>query len=223
MDGQEQEVGAGVAGSGELDVEVGGGGVGEGAFIDNGNALVGGFLHKGVTDALGISVVVAVDDGDLCAGEVVGKVVSGGNALVGVGEADLEGIVLVSDEVDGGAGRGEQEGALVIGLGSDRDAGAGGDRSEQDLHAPVHQGVVGVDGLVAGVGFIVLRLELKLDGAVRGVDLVNGDLGCVHNGIAVDGGAAGQGALSADLEGAVGEGGGSSQREDERERKNEYK
>ena len=62
---------------------------------------------------------------------------------------------------------------------------------------------------------VVLIAELKLDAAL-GIDLFNGDLGTVFGRVAINGGAAGQGAGTADLDGSVGIGG-DSQREDHRE------
>ena len=54
---------------------------------------------------------------------------------------------------------------------------------------------------------VVLVLQLELD-AAHGVDLINGNLGTVLGRIAVDGGAAGQGAGAAQLEGGAGGSGG---------------
>ena len=89
-------------------------------------------------------------------------------------------------------------------LGGRRLAGFGRDRSERDLHAPVLEGVVGVDGLF-GVVRVVLVIQLELNAAGR-VDLVDGDLRAVLGGIAVNGGASRQRSRAAQLEGTGAEG-----------------
>ena len=204
--GQEDQIRALALGVGQLHGEVALGVLGEGALADDLQAHLAGLGHEGVPDALGVSVVVAVDDAHLRPGHVLGDIVGGANALVGVGEADLEHVVLAADDVGGGGGGGQGKYPVVVDLSGHGDGGAGGDGAHQDLHAPVHQGVVGVDGGLA-VGHVVLGLELKLD-AAQGVDLVHGDLGAVHGGVAVDGGVAGQGAHAAQLKGAAGAAGG---------------
>ena len=208
VDGQEHGVSAGGLGRGQLDGEVGGGVLGEGAFIDDLDALVCGLGHEGVTDALGVSVVIAVDHGHLGAGHVGAHIDGGAAALVGVGEAELEHIVLTGGHVGGGGGGSQGKDPLLIDLGRNGDGGAGGDRAYQNLHTPVHQAVIGVDGGLT-VGHVVLKLELDL-GAVHaagGVDFVNGDLAAVHDGLAVDGSVTGDGAYAAEVK-AAGLGGG---------------
>src|SRR5699024_2724860 len=69
---------------------------------------------------------------------------------------------------------------------------------EEQLHTPVLQVVVSVDGLL-GVAFVVLEVQLDLQTA-QSVDLLNSDLGAVLNGIAVLSSSAGQGAYAADLQ-----------------------
>ena len=66
----------------------------------------------------------------------------------------------------------------------------------------VHHGVVGVDGLLRVVD-VVLVLQLELDGAALGVDLLHSDLSAALGSQAVDGGVTGQGAGAAQLEGGV--------------------
>ena len=82
------------------------------------------------------------------------------------------------------------------------DAGLGGDGAQGDLHAPLLQGVVGVDGGLSVVD-VVLSHQLKLDVAAQGIDFVHRDLGGIGHAGAIDGGAAGQGANDADFEGAA--------------------
>ena len=120
--------------------------------------------------------------------------------MVGVGEADLEHVVLTGSHIHGGGGGRDHEGAVIVAGVSHRHGSTGGGGANQNLHAPVHQGVVGVDGLFA-VGLVVLALELKLDLGVAGVDLVDGQLGTVDHGLTVDGGVTGQGADGAQLKG----------------------
>ena len=136
-------------------------------------------------------------------------VVSGGNALIGVGEADLEHIVFIGGHVGRGGGGGQHEGAVIVADVGHSDGRAGGGGANQDLQAMVHHGVVGVDGLLA-ITLIVLLLELELDLGIAGVDLIDGQLRALRHGHAVDGVVAGQGAGGADLEGldAVAGGGG---------------
>ena len=200
VDGKEDEVGAGSLRSGELNGEVGGGIECKGALIDDGEALVARFLHESIADALRVSVVVAVDDGDLGIGEVLSHVVGSANALVGVGEADLEDIVLARGHVSGGGGGSQHEGTVgVAGIGNG-DGSAGGRGADENLHAVVHHVVVGVDGLFT-VGLIVLREELKLDGAVARVDFIDGELHALLDGHTVDRVVAGQRAGGADRKG----------------------
>ena len=201
VDGEEDEVSTGILRTGQLDGEVGSGIVGESALIDDlESALIGGFLHEGVADALGVSVVVTVDDGDFGTSEVFSHVVGSANALVGVGEADLEDIVLARGDVGGGSGRGQHKGAVIVADIGNRDGSAGGGGADEDLHAVVHHGVVGVNGLFA-VGLIVLREELKLDGAVARVDFIDGELHALLDGHTVDRVVAGQRAGGADRKG----------------------
>ena len=127
-------------------------------------------------------------------------VVSGGNALIGVGEADLEHIVFIGGHVGRGGGGGQHEGAVIVADVGHSDGRAGGGGANQDLQAMVHHGVVGVDGLLA-IALIVLLLELELDLGIAGVDLIDGQLRALNHGHAVDGVVTGQGADGAQLEG----------------------
>ena len=110
VDGQEQQVGAGGLGTSQLDVEVGLAGLGEGALIDDVHAAGIGLCLEVVPDTDGVLVIVFVDDGDLRTVEVLIDVLGGTGALVGVGEADLEHVVIV---VDGMTSSPEAEGVRV--------------------------------------------------------------------------------------------------------------
>lgn len=72
-------------------------------------------------------VVVAVDDGDLGVRHIGAHVGGRAGALVGVGEAHLEHVVLARDDVGGGGAGGQGEDAVVVDLGGYADGGAGGD------------------------------------------------------------------------------------------------
>ena len=134
VDGEEHEVGAGVLGGGELNGEVRGGGIGEGGLGDDLESALGfGFLHEGIADALGVSVVVTIDNSDLCARHVLGDVVSRAGALVGVGEADLEDVVLILGHIGGGSGRGQHKGAVGVRLVGNGQGSAGGGAPLREL------------------------------------------------------------------------------------------
>ena len=83
VDGQEHDGGAGALGGVDLDGEVRGGVGGEGALGDDVHTLGGSFGLEGVADALGVGVVVLIDDGHVLTGKVLGNVVGGAGALVG--------------------------------------------------------------------------------------------------------------------------------------------
>src|SRR5699024_3683356 len=162
VDGQEDHIRPGGLGAGELVVEVGLAGLGEGALIDDGHAPALRLGHKVVPDALGVGVVVAIDDGDLGVLKVLVDVLGGAGALVGIGEAHLEDVVVALDDVVAGAGGRQGEHPLLIGVGHHGQGGAGGDGAQQDLHSLVHQGVVGVDGSL-GIAGVILADQAELD------------------------------------------------------------
>lgn len=142
------------------------------------------------------------DDGDLAAQALFRNVLGGGGTLVGVHEAHLEHVVLTLGGSGGGSGGGQGEDAVGIGLSGSGLAGLGGHGAQGDLHAPVLENVVGVDGLL-GVVLVILIAQVELDRAAFGVDLVHGDLGAAVGCVAVDSSAAGQGAGAAQLEGGA--------------------
>ena len=152
-------------------------------------------------DTLGVRVVILVDDGNLAFRHVGRNIGRRAAALVGVGEAELEHVVLPISHVGGGGGRRQHEYVILIGLRRDGDGGACGDGACENLHSPVEQDVVRVHGGLA-VGDVVLKLQLHwvaVD-AARGVDLVHGDLLAVFDGLSVDSGGAGERADPAELE-----------------------
>ena len=205
VNGQEHQIGFGILGLGQLHGEIGVGVIGEGGHGDNLQAdLIGGSL-EGIVDTGGVGVAVVVDDGHLAAQVVILDVVGGGNALVGVGEADLEHVVLTGGNVGGGSGGGQLEVAGGVGLSRHGHTGGGSGAAVDDLGAVADEGVVGVDGLL-GITLVVLEVQLKLE-ATQGVDLLHGHLGALLGGKAIHSGGAGQGANAADLNGAGGRAG----------------
>ena len=149
-----------------------------------GNDLQALFLrlgHERIVNAGGIRVRTVIDDGDLCRKAVLNDIIGGKRALLRVGEANAERIV-VCDAAFSGAGRRQLEHIVVCRLGRNGDAGIAGDGAHQDLHAPVLQAVVRVDRLL-GIVLVILEFHLILLAAQR-VDLGNGDLRAVLHGIA---------------------------------------
>ena len=200
VDGQEDHLRAVVVGVGDLGGEVGGGVLGKGGGADDLQAQALSGLLEALVDAGGVVVAVVVDHGDLGGQLVLGDEVRGGLALVGVGEAHLEHVVVALGDGGGGGGGGELEHPVAVALGGHGGGGAGGGAPIEDLHLMVQQGVVGVDALLA-VGLVILAVQLEADGVVQGVDLLDGDLGALVGGDAVLGVGAGQGADTADLDG----------------------
>ena len=156
-------------------------------------------------DAGGVNVIVLPDDSDLGAELLLCDVLCGCGALVRVNEAHLEHIVLVRGYRNGGSRRSQCENTVAVVLSGGSLARLGGYGAERQLHAPVLQGVVGVDSLL-GVVLIVLIVQLELNIAALSVDLVNCDLCAVLAGVAVNSSRAGQRAGAANLEGSAGSG-----------------
>src|SRR5699024_10773125 len=144
-----------------------------------------------VADAGGVHVFVLPDDEDALAQAPDVDVLGGGGALVVIGEAHLEHVVLVRDDRGRGGGGSQGEDPILEVQGGSAHAGGGGDGAQGDLHPPLLQGVVGVDGGLGHV-HVVLIAQVELDGAALGVDLIHSDLGAVVGGQAIDGGVAGQ-------------------------------
>ena len=156
-------------------------------------------------DTGGVNVIVLPDDSDLGAELLLCDLVSSQSTLRRVDEAHLEHIVLALGGTGGGSGRGQSENAVAVSLCCGSLARLGGYGAEGQLHAPVLQGVVGVNGLL-GVALVVLIVQLELNIAALGVDLVNRDLCAVLAGVAINCVCAGQRAGAAELEGCAGSG-----------------
>ena len=160
-------------------------------------------------DAFGVHVVVLPDDGDLGAQILLVNVTGSSGALVGVHEAHLEHVILALGGSLGRGRGGQGKDPVRIVLHGGGFAGLGGDGAQGELHAPVLQGVVGIDGLF-GVVHVVLIAQLELDVAAQGVDLIHSQLCAVLGCHAVDGGIPGQRASATNLEGSASGGAGGS-------------
>ena len=156
-------------------------------------------------NAGGVNVIVLPDDRNLGAELLLCDVLCGCGALVRVHKAHLEYVVLALGYCNGGCGRGQRENTVAVVLSGGSLTRLGGYGAERQLHAPVLQGVVGVDSLL-GVVLIVLIVQLELNIAALSVDLVNSDLRAVLCSIAVNSSRAGQRAGAANLEGSAGSG-----------------
>ena len=200
VDRQEHQISTGVLALGHLGGQVGLVVGGEGSGGHNLNAQLSGLLAEALVQAGGVVVGGVVDDTDLGTGELGGYQLSGGSALVGVGEAHLEDVVTGQSQRLGGGGGSQVEHVVGGGLGSHSQSGTGGNLTGHDLHTPVLQHVVSGNGLLA-VSLIVLSVELDLQTAL-GVDFLNGHFHAGLHGQAIGGGAAGQRAGHADLHGA---------------------
>ena len=76
--------------------------------------------------------------------------------------------------IGAGSGGGQQEDMVAVALSRGGNTRGGSNGTQEHLHPPVLQGVVGVDGLLCIVG-VVLILQVELQ-AAQSVDLLNGDL-----------------------------------------------
>ena len=170
---------------GQLYRKVGCGILSKGTLIYDLDALSCCLCNEGIADDLRISIIVTVDDSYLLACHMLCDIVGGAGALVRVGEADLEYIVLVLDDICGRARRSEHKHLILCSLSGYCDGRAGGNRSYKSLHAPVNKRIVCVDCGLA-VGNIILALELKLNASALSVDLVNSDLNAVEYRLTVD-------------------------------------
>ena len=151
-------------------------------------------------DAGGVSVGGVVDNANLGAQCIFGDVVCRGNALVGVGEADLEYILAGLDDGLGGGGGGHHKQIVIGGLGGNGQGRGSGGGTCQNLHAPVLQAVVGIDALL-GIVLVILKLEVKHGVTGSLVDLLDSQLLGVLDRLTVDGSAAGDRTDAADLDG----------------------
>ncbi len=131
---------------------------------------------------------------------MLGDVLRGSLALVGVGEADLEHVVLVLDNGGGGSGGGQEEHAVGVALSARGFAWLRGGGAQDHLRAGVQSGVVGVDDLFHVV-LVVFVDQFDFVSAARFIDFRGGYFRTVQGRQAVQSGRAGSGADMGDLEG----------------------
>ena len=145
---------------------------------------------------------------------MIRNVQRGSGALVRVGEADLEDVVLVFNNGNGGSGGGQEEHAVSVSLSAGGFAGLGGGGSQNHLGTGVQRGVVGVDNLFHVV-LVIFVNQFNLEFAALGVDFIHGDFSTVLGGQAVQGRGAGGRTAMGNLQGdgLLGESGADSQRQ----------
>ena len=126
-------------------------------------------------------------------------ILGGSGALVRVGKANLEDVVLILNDVDRGSGRSQEEHTVRVSLGACGFTGLGSGGTEDHLGTGVQRGVVSVDDFF-NVVLVVLIDQFDFVFPL-GVDLVHGDLGTVLGGQAVQGGGTGRRSDMGDLQG----------------------
>ena len=151
--------GAGLLGLGELVGKARGRVVLKGLGIDDIELGRLGLLGKGVGNARAIRIAGVVEQGDLGIRVLLGQELRGAGAHGGIGEANLEDRGLILGDVERRGRRRDHE-HIVGDLARDGDSGTSRDGADERLHAPVAQGIEGVDGLLA-IGDVVLGLKLR--------------------------------------------------------------
>ena len=75
---------------------------------------------------------------------------------------------------------------IFLCLRCDCDGASAGGRSYKELHAPVHQGIIGIDGFfIVQLVVFVLLFHLIAVNTTRCIDLFNGQLGSVDHSLPV--------------------------------------
>ena len=173
----------------------------EGLLVDNLELGLSGLGLKRICNARRIGVAGVIEQHELLVRILLRQELGSVDTLVGVGEANLEDAILALGNVLGGRGRGDHERLGVVttlcGNGNRRTRGG---RADEGLHAPVEQGVEGVDGLLA-VSLVVLGLADKRQ--LLGREILAAKLDSLGNGLAVGRVGAGQRADGADLKRSV--------------------
>ena len=118
VDGQEDQISASLLALGNLGGQVRLVVGSEGLIGDDLQALLSSLSLELIMNAAAVSIGRVVDDADLGGQLVICDVVSRSNALVGVGEADLENIVAGVDDVNSRGRRGHHEHVVVGSLSS---------------------------------------------------------------------------------------------------------
>ena len=197
VDRRKDERGAGLLGLGELVGKARGGIVLKGLGIDDIKFGLLGLLGKGIGNTRAVRIAGVVEQGDLGIRVLLGQELCGAGAHGGIGEANLENRGLILGNVERRGRRRDHE-HIVGDLARDSDGGTGGDGADERLHAPVAQGIEGVDGLLA-VSDVVLRLKREFE--VLGRKILGGELGTLLGRNAIGCRGAGQRADDTDLEG----------------------
>ena len=196
---RKDERGAGLFGLSQLVGKARGRVVLKGLGVDDIELGLLGLLGKGIGNARAVRIAGVVEQGDLGVCVLLSQELRGARAHGGIGEADLEDRGLVLGDVERRGRRRDHE-HVVGNLARDGDGGTGGDGADERLHAPVAQGIEGVDGLLA-VGDVVLGLKRELE--VLGREILDGELGALLDRDAIGCRGTGQRADDTDLECAV--------------------
>ena len=197
VDRRKDERDAGLLGLGELVGKARGRVVLKGLGIDDIKFGLLGLLGKGIGNTRAVRIAGVVEQGDLGVCILLGQKLGSTRAHGGVGKANLENRGLVLGDVEGRS-RGRDHEHIVGDLARDSDGGTSRDGADERLHAPVAQGIEGVDSLLA-VGDVILGLKREFE--VLGREILGGKLGTLLGRNAIGCRGAGQRADDTDLEG----------------------
>ena len=197
VDRRKDERGAGLLGLGELVGKARGGIVLKGLGIDDIKFGLLGLLGKGIGNTRAVRIAGVVEQGNLGIRVLLGQELRGAGAHGGIGEANLKDRGLILGDVER-RGRGRDHEHVVGNLARNSDGSTGGDRTDERLHAPVTQGIEGVDSLLA-VSDVILGLKREFE--VLGREILGGELGTLLGRNAIGCRGAGQRADDTDLEG----------------------
>ena len=197
VDRRKDHGGAGLLGLGQLVGKARGGVVLKGLGIDDVELGCLGLLGKGIGNARAVRIAGVVEQGDLGVRILLGQELRGAGAHGGIGEANLEDRGLVLGDVERRSRRRDHE-HIVGDLTRDGDGGTSRDGADESLHAPVAQGIEGVDSLLA-VSDVILGLKREFE--VLGREILGGELGTLLGRNAIGCRGAGQRADDTDLEG----------------------
>ena len=186
VDGQENHIRAGIFGFLNLHREVGFVIRIKGIRRNDLQLLSGRFGFEALIDTGRIRIGVIINDSNFGRQFVTGDVFGRFHALVGVGEAHAERVV-VFHALGRRTGGSQLEHIVRFGFVGNSHAGVTGNRTHQQVHAPVFQIVVRIDGFFRIV-FIILEFEFDLHtgDTARFVDLFNSHFGAVFNSFAIN-------------------------------------
>ena len=197
VDRRKDERGAGLLGLGELVGKARGGIVLKGLGIDDIKFGLLGLLGKGIGNTRAVRIAGVVEQGDLGVCILLGQELRSAGAHGGIGEANLKDRGLILGDVERRGRRRDHE-HIVGDLARDGDGGTSRDGADESLHAPVAQGIEGVDSLLA-VSDVILGLKREFE--VLGREILGGELGTLLGRNAIGCRGAGQRADDTDLEG----------------------